>query len=372
MTTASVASAAHMKFPEGHTTALDGIRGLAVLFVFMSHTSGRGMPVAPWLQFHGLGHIGVYLFFVLSGFLLTRNLLEGQAATQFYMRRFFRIAPLYFLVLAGVLVYQAVGYYSPRYLHISGSGEGALLHFLFLKGDGVFWTLAAEFAFYLMLPVIVVVIGRFGRKWLIIAAIGYFCWFYLIQVFGVRLPPPKFVEIGHHGQFLDVFACGILGAYYVRFKLPEIPVAAAFWGLLAFTLFFVSFNFLGAGQPWYGLRWLSLLYGIVFAAGVVSASQGNRWLLRPLTSKWLVFMGVTGFGWYLLHFPVIQVVNAYLDMSAVMRLLISTAACAAVAWVAFQLVERPGIRLGRRLERQFILGNGSGADSSKARESVRR
>jgi len=52
-----------------HLSYFDGIRGLAVLIVWLSHSSGRGMPIADFLNFVGIGHIGVMLFFVLSGFL---------------------------------------------------------------------------------------------------------------------------------------------------------------------------------------------------------------------------------------------------------------------------------------------------------------
>jgi len=52
----------NVKTPDKHIVVLDGMRGLAVFFVFMSHTSGRGMALASWLNFHGIGLVGVYLF----------------------------------------------------------------------------------------------------------------------------------------------------------------------------------------------------------------------------------------------------------------------------------------------------------------------
>lgn len=333
-----------------HTVSLDGMRGLAVLFVFMSHTSGREMPIASWLNFHGIGHIGVYLFFVLSGFLLTQNLLRGQKTVQYFSRRFFRIAPLYFFVLICVVAYQTAGNYSSNYLNIKGGWEGVLLHFLFLKGDSIFWTIAAEFAFYLMLPFVVVAISRFGQKWLAVMAGTYFLWFIMIQIFDLPLKPLKFVLITHNSQFLDVFALGILGAY-VQKKLPENIVAIFFWATLGVTLLCISKNFLGFGQPLYDLRWASLLYGVVFAAAIVSVSQGNRWLCVPLQNKFMVFMGLTGFGWYLLHFPVIQAVNFYLEgTSSGLRFLTSIVISSILAWASFHAIERPGISLGRKFE----------------------
>jgi peptidoglycan/LPS O-acetylase OafA/YrhL len=339
--------------PDKHLPALSGMSGLAVLVVFISHTSGRDMQLASWLNFHGIGHIGVYLFFVLSGFLLAKNLLNGQPAGQYFSRRFFRIAPLYFFVLLGVVAFQAAGNYSPTYLHIEGGWEGIFLHFMFLKGDGVFWTIAAEFAFYLLLPLMILLIGRFGWEWLAVGAVLYFAWFILIQFANLPLFPLKFVIIHHNSQFLDVFALGILGAY-IPFKIPEKTIAISFWGLLLLTLFCVSENFLGTNRVFFDLRWLSILYGVVFTLGVVSTTQGNRWLAKPLQNKIMVYIGVTGFGWYLLHFPVLQGVNIYLkDSSAGLRLIVSSLLLSSLSYCVFHLIERPGIHFGRKYESYF-------------------
>ena len=332
-----------------HLAALDGLRGLAVLIVILSHSSGRGMALAPWLNFSGIGHVGVYLFFVLSGYLLTNNLMEGQTLAQFYLRRIFRIVPLYFLVLTCVIAYQAFGYYSPRYLHISGGAEGALLHFLFLKGDGVFWTLAAEFSFYLLLPLIVHALKRFGWRWLVVASSIYFVAFLALEKFKIHVLPLKFVDIAHRSQFLDVFACGILAAYLPR-TWSDKWVPNIFFGLLALTLICVSSNFLGAQQPAYGLRWLSLFYGAVFGLAVVCAVEGGAPQMYWLGSPILAFIGKLGFGIYLLHFPVFQIVNVFVDSSPLIRLAVAMPFTVGVAWLAYQLIERPLIRFGRKLE----------------------
>src|SRR3546814_20292617 len=86
-----------------HYDALDGLRGLAVLIVIASHLSLLGFGLVPGLPVGGIGKSGVYLFFVLSAFLLTRLLLE-RAPAQFAdgrlwsasaLRRHLRIWPLY-------------------------------------------------------------------------------------------------------------------------------------------------------------------------------------------------------------------------------------------------------------------------------------
>lgn len=331
--------------PTSHT--FDGLRGLAVLIVFLSHSSGRDMALTPWLQFQGIGHIGVYLFFVLSAFLLTQGLMNGLHAGTFYMRRFFRIVPLYYAVIAGVLAYQAQGHFDPRFLHIQP--QNALAHFLFLTGDGLFWTIPAEVAFYALLPWIVLAIARFGIRWIYVAAVAYFVWFTAARL-GLGLPSPRFVRIGHHaGQYLDVFLCGVAAAYWTRPINPGWS-AFAFWGLLLASVLMVGANVLGFQQPLYSLRWLSLLYGAVFAVALVSASQGNTFISRPLSNPVLRLMGRCAFGWYLLHFAIFSVVEKNVLAAPQIRFLIAALACAAIAWIANRFIERPFISLGRRLE----------------------
>ena len=95
----------------GYIRSLDGLRGIAILFVLIEHFCprmfGQG-ALLPW------GRIGVQLFFVLSGFLITRILLEGRLSDgvsdrfrflrQFYLRRSLRIFPIYYLALTGAIV----------------------------------------------------------------------------------------------------------------------------------------------------------------------------------------------------------------------------------------------------------------------------
>ena len=92
----------------GHIPALDGVRGLAILMVLMDHFIGE-MPPANSLEraivyVTGYGSYGVDLFFVLSGFLITGILYDTRDKAfyfrNFYMRRFLRIFPLYYGVLA--------------------------------------------------------------------------------------------------------------------------------------------------------------------------------------------------------------------------------------------------------------------------------
>lgn len=332
-----------------HDPALEGVRGLAVLIVFLSHTSGRGMALAPWLDFQGIGHVGVYLFFVLSGFLLARNLLEGQATGVYLVRRLFRIVPLYALVVLGTYSWQWVHGFDELYLHIEGGTGGLLRHLLFVQGDGVFWTIPAEMTFYAVLPLLVLVGARFGVGALAALAVVYFAWFAAVRFLGAPLPNPRIVAINEHlGQYLDVFLCGVIAAFLARRTVGvlAVPVLAV---TLAATLALIATNVFGFGRLLYGARWLSLGYGAAFALVVLATAQGQPMLAALFRNPILRFMGITGFGWYLLHMAVFQAINATFAVSPQVKFAIACASCAAVSWLAYVAIERPFMALGRGL-----------------------
>jgi peptidoglycan/LPS O-acetylase OafA/YrhL len=335
--------------PRTHDPALEGVRGLAVLIVFMSHTSGRGMALAPWLDFQGIGHVGVYLFFVLSGFLLARNLIEGQRAGVYLVRRLFRIVPLYALVVLGTYAWQGTHGFDPNYLHIEGGVAGLIRHLVFIQGDGVFWTIPAEMTFYAVLPVLVWLAVRFGARVLVAIALVYFAWFAAVRFLGAPLPNPRIVAINEHlGQYLDVFLCGVIAAFVADRPVGRIAIPVLVVTLVA-TLALIADNVLGLGRMLYGARWLSLGYGAAFALVVLATAQGQPHLARLFGLRVLRFMGIAGFGWYLLHMAVFQTINQTLAVPPQVKFAVAFLGCAALSWLAFVLVERPFMALGRSL-----------------------
>jgi peptidoglycan/LPS O-acetylase OafA/YrhL len=154
-----------------HIPALDGLRGIAILLV-IPHNADIFSQSAPWLWPIALvahaGWIGVQLFFVLSGFLITRNLLDTRRDANylrsFYVRRALRIFPLYFLTLfVGLVVLPHVVQFSPGAL-ASHHNQVWLWTFLSnwaqpygleVSGFSHFWSLAVEEQFYLVWPFVV-------------------------------------------------------------------------------------------------------------------------------------------------------------------------------------------------------------------------
>ena len=170
---------------------LDGMRALAVVAVILYHTNNGWLPG---------GFIGVEVFFVISGYLITLLLIGEHEKTgridlkQFWMRRARRLLPALFLMMALLMVYSAiferdtlgklrgdviagVAYVTNWYQIWTGAGYTALLDFAPLRH---LWSLAVEEQFYLLWPLIMVALMRLGRRrlpeisrWLVLAAVAH-------------------------------------------------------------------------------------------------------------------------------------------------------------------------------------------------------
>ena len=144
--------------------ALNGIRGFAAILVICSHTSLREMYFFPYIDLSGIGKSGVFLFFILSSFLLIRQFnFKGESSfttmslVLYFKKRFVRIFPFY-------TVYLAVALLSTLALSLIGIQERGIpftlsfvefiKHIFLLEGKGVTWSIAVEFKFYFFLPAI--------------------------------------------------------------------------------------------------------------------------------------------------------------------------------------------------------------------------
>jgi peptidoglycan/LPS O-acetylase OafA/YrhL len=157
----------------GHVPALDGLRGVAIAAVVAYHAFG--WPRGGWL--------GVHLFFVLSGFLITTLLLDERAATgrialgAFYARRARRLLPALAALLAGYLAICAVRGESglaavARYGFYTGNVYEAFWHSASGRLDGLnhLWSLAQEEQFYLVWPAALLAVRRLRRPALVLVA----------------------------------------------------------------------------------------------------------------------------------------------------------------------------------------------------------
>lgn len=140
-----------------HLAVLDGWRGISILFVLAAHL----LPLGPkaWKLNSMAGPIGMALFFTLSGFLITRFLLNNARVTDFLIRRLCRIVPLAWVALAITLpLSDAPGsYYLPNFLFYANWPPTPLT-----EAGSHLWSLSVEVQFYVGIALVVAIFGQRG------------------------------------------------------------------------------------------------------------------------------------------------------------------------------------------------------------------
>ncbi|MBB3412077.1 peptidoglycan/LPS O-acetylase OafA/YrhL [Rhizobium sp. BK316] len=363
----------------GRVDCLDGLRGLAALWVLVGHAhllTGFSVPVI------GDPDLGVDLFIMLSGFLMVfhyqrRKEREPWEASStwitFWVRRYFRIAPLYYVMLVAALtlgpfIYDARmvidGFngvepqLASRYL--DSSLTNYLAHVTFLYGfspEYAFrtalpdWSIGLEMQFYAALPFIIIVVGRIGWiKGIVGASFAGIVISYALNRLGISFPMPTFLPLKMH-----IFAAGMLlaGALWTD------RIRAFQFATIAMVLVLAP---LGGGKDLLHQSVRISLVLIFFAfIHTHRLPETPAKLLRPI-GAWLGngffhSLGELSFGAYLIHLMVMQPVIAYLikatDVSDPVRwalsLVITVPIVYGLAWVGYNLIEMPGQNVGRGL-----------------------
>ncbi len=354
--------------------ALDAMRGYAILGVVLTHAGQWTPPAAAWaVQLCRNGALGVQLFFVASAFALflsneRRRPLERRPLVNFFIRRFCRIAPMFYV---GLVFFVLLAGFGPRLWAPRGLGaEHIILTALFLHGwlpetiNAVVpggWSIAAETSFYLLLPLLFKVATTRTRALALLAftlVLGPLMNTWLAP----RLTPdypPGFAYLTENFKFfwifgaLPVFACGIL-LYHLQRATRTQPDRRAGWVCLggAAALGVILFRQM---PPLLPPPFLAVAgYGLAFMLfGLGLHHLQPRLLLNPVA----VFFGKISYSLYFVHFAVLQYfyqwwrpglpVPGPLATPLAFALVLVTAG--ALAWVTWRCIELPGIALGRRL-----------------------
>jgi peptidoglycan/LPS O-acetylase OafA/YrhL len=356
----------------GHVPALDGLRGVAVLLVIVWHTEGVLVPTKVTLVPGPLkgAYIGVDIFFVLSGFLIT-SLLLGEHLDRgrirlgaFYQRRALRLLPaLYALLLIHVCYTAATG----LSLHTAWLGVRAALVYMSnwawkwdgLKSDGALghlWSLSVEEQFYVVWPAVMIGLLALRRRVSTVTAIM------TAAIVAVAVHRAVMWHNGTSWLFLylrtdtraDSLLVGALLAHlWVRGWSPRRGVVATAWCatlILGGTVVRVgptrAFMYLG------GFTLVALC-----TAAVILAAVDGRWVVtRVLELRPLRAVGRVSYGLYLWSLPVFIAVNRYgTGWGAPARVVVGLVIAAALTVLSWTFLERPimGLRNRRRTRLQI-------------------
>jgi peptidoglycan/LPS O-acetylase OafA/YrhL len=290
---------------------VDGLRALAVLPVIFYH--------AGWSAFAG-GYIGVDVFFVISGYLITSIIIEdhrshGFSIIKFYERRARRILPALFLMLAVCVPLAWLTLSAPDMRSFSravGAVSVFVSNILFWKQSGYFnvaaefnplihtWSLAVEEQFYLFFPLFFVFILRFGQKRVMLALVGVcVCSFAAAQYLLIAKPVPAFFLLPTRAWEL---AIGSLVAVHrfdrAQSQLPHrMREVLGLLGLGSILFGVFAFN---EKTPDPGI-WM--LLPTVGTALIVLFATSDTHIGKLLSTKPLVGIGLISYSAYLWHQP---------------------------------------------------------------------
>jgi peptidoglycan/LPS O-acetylase OafA/YrhL len=355
-----------------YRAGLDGVRALAVTGVFLYHANVSWMPG---------GFLGVDLFFVLSGFLITSILLGQWSAKgsidlqQFWLRRARRLFPAVVVVIVFTLLatstvarddlsrtrddaLSAIVYLTnwheiiASHSYFNQFGRPSLLEHL--------WSLAVEEQFYLFWPLILIAgMRRFGRKGtIVLTAVLAVASLVLMWVLYNPNGDPSRVYYGTDTRAYTLLIGALLAFGWPLARLPErLPQmrsrlldaigVAALLGVLA--LFWRAHDY----DPWL-YKWGFLLAAVVGAILVAMVSHPATEIGKAMGCAPLRWIGARSYGIYLWHWPIMQLTRPGIDLAwrGPSLIIAQAAATVAAAALSYRYVEMP-IRNGdaqRRLK----------------------
>ncbi|TQS41507.1 acyltransferase family protein [Cryptosporangium phraense] len=386
----------------GHLDVLDGVRALAAFAVVATHAgfnTGRAVD-GFWAPFLARLDFGVTLFFLLSGFLLYRPFVESAvdlrpkpATRPFLMRRFARIFPAYWALLAVTMLTRPweheVGFGVQKTTWTDWIEYATLTHIFF--GDNPhqalthIWSLSVEMSFYLVLPLIAAVSlkGRRPKRIMKRQTVALGLLLAAGPLWGLIIHQSDTLQrqlaLQWLPAYLDWFALGMIlaclpsaasaGAWPRLRKLVEDLTAApgSCW-IIAGILFALSMTPVAGPytlDPATTSQWIAkhLLYGatafFMLLPLVSPAPAGSRThpLRAVLADKRVLFLGRISYGVFLFHlvimFSLIDALNLQLFRGGFSTLFpLTVLASVAAAWVSYRVIERPAQNYVRRRTRR--------------------
>lgn len=360
---------------------LDGIRGIAFLLVFFLHT-----------DYIYIGWVGVQLFFVLSGFLITDILLRmkdtlnaGDYLKKFYGRRFLRIFPLYYFYLLVMFIVTSVLIHYEYRIHYMERFQDQLPYALayiynFFNASSAYggeswlvghlWSLSVEEQFYIIWPLLIFLTPKKHLKKLFIAAIAAGPLFrlavtVLFKYFEVPFLYSNYAIVTYALPFSHLDAFG-LGAFITRFEFPkarqQLLVLLLLLPVIGFATTWYSTGGFGIStalgfeyplgrdlkQVW-GYSYINYTFALLIFLVI-----REKLFIRILDNKFLSYLGKISYGLYIYHFAIIWFVRRIRDfgieepIAKPLTFVISAVLVYFVASLSYKYFEKPILDLKDR------------------------
>lgn len=368
--------------PQPKLYGLDHLRALAILMVWFFHYQNGVFGHPQWTTTFTVGWTGVDLFYVLSGFLISSQLFaqikKGGSISlkDFYIKRFFRIIPIYLLVVA---IYFLFPFFREKdtlpplwkfltftqNLGLNRVGQGAFSHA---------WSLCVEEHFYLFLPITLLMLqytNKFKNAWwvlLVFFIAGFilrlYSWHYLylpkaeldngVDYWAMYLYYPTYGR-------LDGLLSGVAIAAVYQF-LPKTWERISKYGnqliLLSILLMVIAFFSLSKLYTYsssiFGFPFISLVFGFMVAGALSPSSFLYKWKSNATT-----LIATLSYGIYLTHKGIIHMVQEIfskwgIEKDSSIMVVISLFFCVLVAWLLHLAVEKPFMKMREQFLKPVI------------------
>ena len=340
----------------GHVPSLDGLRAISILLVLIAHFVTPKIP----------GGVGVYIFFVISGFLITRLLLAELASTggislpRFYARRFLRLFPailVYTAVVTNIALFLKVDFRISEPLAALFYSTNYLVSWFRLHGIpetmpfGTFWSLSVEEHFYFLFPLAVLLTrGKPARLALVCLSVCLLCLIFRILAMHFHPEYASLDVIYMRSEYrLDSIAFGVLisvasASGLGRLLLPRLSHPMAVAGAVGIVLLC-----LGVRNEWFRETLRYTLLGSAIAVLMAAVLFSGRYKIAQqfLNAAPMVWIGKLSYSLYVWHLAMTLLFHG--PMPEWQRILGELTASFAAAALSYYLVETPVLKLRQQL-----------------------
>ena len=299
---------------------IDGLRAIAVISVIFYHAdnSFNNLKILPG------GFIGVDIFFVISGFLITSIILKELNETgtfsfkNFYLRRVKRIIPVLLLVFITTFPFVWLFFIPTSFLDFSKSLISSLFflsnyHFYFsgelydaesslLKPLMHTWSLSIEEQYYIIFPLILTIVFKFFRKNLFKVFVLLFLISFVSMIFTFQ-KNESLAFFSFFARFWELILGGITAILYYKKKNSH-KFNDSIYSFLGLLIIFYSIFFYNDSTK---SPYISTLFPVFGTSLVIYFNNKSGFIYKILSLKYLVFIGLISYSLYLWHYPVFAI-----------------------------------------------------------------
>lgn len=347
---------------------IDGLRGLAIISVILYHAD---ITINGYSLFKG-GYVGVDIFFVISGFLITRlisqelYLTNNFSFTLFFKRRIRRIFPLLLFVVLSCLIFSYFFIIPEKFFDIPYNIFSIIFYFsniyfeitnnTYAIKDGLenpfihTWSLSLEEQFYIVFPIIYYVSIKFFRNYFLLIMFIISTISLLLAHYGsINFSSLNFYYLP--SRMWEFIAGSMLAYIEVFYKIKKNPITLKIYPLAGLLLIFYALITFDENTLHPSLKTLIPVLGVCL---IIWCSEKNGIIIKLFSNKLIVFVGLISFSLYLWHYPILIYAKLFATLTINIKIFLIFLSFV-ISTFSYYLIEKPFRNNKYRFKKIFIL-----------------